>query len=140
MMIDFESIKIDDDTIKFTLSWNEPFANFDPIVNYTVTINCTTTPSCPVIVNTGVTSVDVNIITDLSVMNLISVTASNSVGASDPTTRAIVGRHPTNTYVHAYVLAYMAIHTRTCTILHSHIHIYRMHVYVCMYVDRVCTV
>ena len=123
MMIDFESIKVDDDTINFTLSWNEPFANFDPIVNYTVIINCTIT-LCPVIVNTGVTSVDVNIITDLSVMNLISVTASNSVGASDPTTRAIVGRHPTNTYVHAYVLAYIAIHTRTCTFTYVHNYMY----------------
>ena len=119
VMIDFQSVSIDNEinTINFTLSWNEPFANFDPIVNYTVTINCTNVGTCPAIVNTNVTSVGVkNIITDLSVMNLILVTASNSVGTSDPTARAIVGRHPTLcTCICTYVHSYMYVRTYTFT-------------------------
>ena len=31
-----DSITLDGDNVTFTLSWGEPFNNFDPIVNYTV--------------------------------------------------------------------------------------------------------
>ena len=65
VIIDRATVNIDDDNVSFTLSWNEPFANFDPIVNYTITINCTDNATCPVIVDTdNVTrTADVNFIT-----------------------------------------------------------------------------
>ena len=110
IMIDLATVNIDY-YISFTLSWNEPFANFDPIVNYTVTINCTDNTTCPVIVDTdNVTrTADVNFITDLSMMTTLSVTATNTIGTSDPTIRIITGKLSmyvctyTHTYVHAYV-------------------------------------
>ena len=83
-----------DDKVNFTLSWNEPFANFDPIVNYTVTINCTDDATCPVIVNTdNVTrTADVSFITDLIQINTLSVTATNTIGTSDPAIMIIAGK------------------------------------------------
>ena len=97
----------DDDSVSFTLSWNEPFANFDPIVNYTVTINCTDNATCPVIVNTdNVTrTAFVNFITDLSMMTTLSVTATNTIGTSDPAITIITGKLCTyiHTYEHRYV-------------------------------------
>ena len=101
--IDLATINIDDDNVSFTLSWNEPFANFDPIVNYTVTINCTDNATCPVIVDTdNVTrTADVNFITDLSMMTTLSVTATNTIGTSDPAIRIIIGK------LHTYVCTYV---------------------------------
>ena len=97
VMINLTSVEIKGSTVNFTLSWTEPFANFDPIVNYTITINCiniTNGTVCPLIVTTAgnVTSRDVSFTTDLSMINTISVTASNTVGKSNPLTRIIVGK------------------------------------------------
>ena len=107
--IDVNTLNIDaynnNSNVSFTLSWTEPFANFTPITNYTITINCiniTNGTVCPLIITTTdnvTTSVNVNFTTDLSMMNNISVTASNDVGMSDPTTTELAG-----TYV-----AYIAI-------------------------------
>ena len=95
IIIDLATVNIDDDNVSFMLSWNEPFANFDPIVNYTVTINCTDNATCPVIVDTdNVTrTADVNFITDLSMMTTLSVTATNTIGTSDPAIRIITGKN-----------------------------------------------
>ena len=96
--IDVDSVNVNrsNNNVSFTLSWTEPFANFDPIVNYTITINCITITNgneCPLIVTTdNVTSIDVSFTTDLSMMNNISVTASNTVGISDPATIPIGGK------------------------------------------------
>ena len=90
-------IVIDVDTVivntgvNFTVNWDEPFANFDPIVNYTITINCSDA-SCPVMFTVAATSASVNFITDLSMITPLSVTASNTVGTSDPTTIMIAGK------------------------------------------------
>ena len=99
VIIDLDTVNIDNDNVSFTLNWNEPFANFDPIVNYTVTINCTDNATCPVIVNTdNVTrTANVNFITDLSMMTTLSVTATNTIGTSDTAIRIIIGR------LHTYV-------------------------------------
>ena len=101
VIIDLATVNIDDN-VSFTLSWNEPFANFDPIVNYTITINCTDNATCPVIVDTdNVTrTADVNFITDLSMMTTLSVTATNTIGTSDPAIRIITGNYLC-TYIHA---------------------------------------
>ena len=69
----------------------EPFANFDPIVNYTITINCTDA-QCPAVFTVTTTSASVEIITDLSMMTPLSVTASNTINASSPTTIVIGGK------------------------------------------------
>ena len=83
----------DDDDVSFTLSWNEPFANFDPIVNYTVTIHCTNTSECPMVFVVATTTANVNSITDLSMMTSIQVTATNTIGKSNPATIKIVGAY-----------------------------------------------
>ena len=108
----FDSVN---DNVSLTLNWDEPFANFDPIVNYTVTISCTYTSSCPVILNVTTTSVGVNFISDYTptMSTPLSVTASNSIGTSDPTT--IVTASELLYLVHACV-----------------------HVYVCTYIRRYC--
>jgi len=96
--IDLNTVNIDrnNNNVSFGLSWGEPFANFDPIVNYTITVDCTNNNAnvCPMMFSTdNVTrTLDVNLITDLSMMNhTISVTASNTVNTSNATTRIIVG-------------------------------------------------
>ena len=94
VLIDLDTVNIDDNDISFTLSWNEPFAGINPIENYTVTINCTNIGTCPVIVDTdNVTrTANVNFITDLSMMTTLSVTATNTIGSSDPAIRIITGK------------------------------------------------
>ena len=108
VIIDLDSVNIDDNDISFTLSWNEPFAGINPIVNYTVTINCTNDATCPVVVNTdNVTrTADVNFITDLLMMTTLSVTATNSIGTSDPAIRIITGK------LHIFC-AYVSVNTYT---------------------------
>ena len=91
--INLTNVEIDDSSVNFIMIWTEPFPNFDPIVNYTITIFCTNNLTCPAVYNTNnsMTSVFVRIITDLSKMNFISVTASNTIGSSNPAVRVIVG-------------------------------------------------
>ena len=91
IMIDVDTVNVDINNVRLTLNWDEPFANFDPIVNYTITINCSDA-SCPVILTVTTTSASVNFITDLSMLTPLSVTASNTVGTSDPTTTMIAGK------------------------------------------------
>ena len=112
VIIDLATVNIDDDNVSFTLSWNEPFANFDPIVNYTVTINCTDNATCPVIVDTdNVTrTADVNFITDLSMMTTLSVTATNTINTSDPAIRIITGKLCTSVLYKCTVQVYMYMH------------------------------
>ena len=93
IIIDLNTVNIDNNNVSFTLNWDEPFANFDPIVNYTIAINCTDTNAtlCPVFTVTT-TSASVYFITDLSMMTPLSVTASNTVGTSEPATVVIAGK------------------------------------------------
>jgi len=104
--IDLTSVNIDrNNNVSFRLNWDEPFANFDPIVNYNITISCINNIVCPMMFTTNnvTRTLDVNLITDLSMMNhTISVTASNTVGTSNATTRIIVGE--LHTYVYITVL------------------------------------
>ena len=144
VVIDLDSINIDDNDISFTLSWNKPFANFDPIVNYTVTINCTDNAKCPVIVNTdNVTrTADVNFITDLSMMTTLSVTATNTIGTSDPAIRLITGKLHIFVHIskpirmHKYVAIYHThiYHTYICTDICTWIHDTYKCSYVCTYI------
>ena len=97
IMIDINTVNIDNN-VSFTLNWDEPFANFDPIVNYTITINCNDA-SCPVMFIVTTTSASVSFITDLSMTTPLSVTATNTVATSDPTTIMIVGKLCIHTYI-----------------------------------------
>jgi len=77
----------------FIFTWNAPNDNFDPIKNYTITIHCDGS-KCPVtlIADGNATSIDVTYNTrerNVSVM----MTASNSVGTSDPALVEIVGEY-----------------------------------------------
>ena len=109
IMIDINTVNIDNN-VSFTLNWDEPFANFDPIVNYTITINCNDA-SCPVMFIVTTTSASVSFITDLSMMTPLSVTATNTVATSDPTTIMIVGKLCIRTYVSIYTYVHTYIHT-----------------------------
>ena len=90
IMIDISTVNIDSN-VSFTLNWDEPFDNFDPIGNYTITINCNDA-SCPVMFTVTTTSANVSFITDLSMMTPLSVTATNTIGTSDPTIMMIAGK------------------------------------------------
>ena len=138
VIIDLATVNIDDN-VSFTLSWNEPFANFDPIVNYTATINCTDNATCPVIVDTdnATRTADVNFITDLSMMTTLSVTATNTIGTSDPAIRIITGMY-IRTIINMYIcigvqifnfcacIQYSCIHTYVCISIYVHTY------YICM--------
>ena len=92
-MVNLLSIEIEDSSVNFTMTWTKPFPNFDPIISYTITIFCTNNGTCPAVYNTNssMKSVSVRIFTDLSEMNFIWVTASNTIGTSNPAARVIVG-------------------------------------------------
>jgi len=76
----------------FTLSWTEPFDNFDPIHNYTITIGCDVS-GCPVTLTTdgNATSIDVSYATRTTNIT-ITMTAMNSVGTSHPASLDITSK------------------------------------------------
>ena len=66
-----------------TLSWGEPFNNFDPIVNYTV--SCSGDVTCPPNFTTTDNTTRSYIITNLTPMTnyTFSVVATNSIGSGE---------------------------------------------------------
>ena len=115
VVIDLDSVSVDDDNVSFTLSWNEPFANFDPIVNYVVTIFCTNITGCLAeFIVTTTTTADVNFITDLSIMTSIQVTANNTIGQSNAITIVIIGKFVVSLYSGAYIRSYISILSACC--------------------------
>jgi len=85
-MIDSNSVTFNGDAISFTLSWGEPFNNFDPVVNYTV--SCSGDAQCP----PDFTTID-NTTRSYNLANLNSMTnytfivvATNSLGDGEPVT------------------------------------------------------
>ena len=114
VIIDLDSVSVDDDNVSFTLSWNEPFANFDPIVNYVVTIFCTNITGCPAEFIVTTTTADVNFITDLSMMTSIQVIANNTIGQSNATTIVIIGKFVVSLYSGAYIRSYISILSACC--------------------------
>ena len=103
------SVGNDNSNVSFTVNWDEPFANFDPIVNYTITINCSDA-SCPVMLTVTTTSASVNFITDLSMTTPLSVTASNTIGTSNPTTVMIGGKLLYLMHVYMCMYNYVCVH------------------------------
>ena len=66
-----------------TLSWGEPFNNFDPIVNYAV--SCSDDVTCPPIFTTSDNTTKSHTITNLTTMTnyTFSVVATNSIGSGE---------------------------------------------------------
>ena len=81
-----DSITLDDNNVTLTLSWEEPFNNFDPIVNYTV--SCSGDDACPP--NSTTTDTGCNTTTTFNITHLTSMTtytfsvvATNSIGSGE---------------------------------------------------------
>ena len=79
--VDDNTININGNNVTLTLSWGEPFNNFDPIVNYTV--SCSGDDTCP----PNFTTID-NTTRSYTITNLtpittytFSVVATNSIGS-----------------------------------------------------------
>ena len=69
--------------VTLTLSWREPFINFDPIVNYTV--SCSGDVTCPPNFTTTDATIRSYTITNLTPMTnyTFSVVATNSIGSGE---------------------------------------------------------
>ena len=81
--VDDNTININGNIVTLTLSWGEPFNNFDPIVNYTV--SCSGDVTCPPNFTTTDNTTRSYTITNLtSMINYIfSVIATNSIGSGE---------------------------------------------------------
>ena len=81
--VDNSTININGDNVTLTLSWGEPFNNFDPIVNYTV--SCSGDVTCPPNFTTTDNTTRSYTITNLTTMTnyTFSVVATNSIGSGE---------------------------------------------------------
>ena len=79
--VDNNTININGNIVTLTLSWAEPFNNFDPIVNYTV--SCSGDVTCPPNFTTTDNTTRNYTITNLTTMTTytFSVVATNSIGS-----------------------------------------------------------
>ena len=83
VMVITDNITLNDDNVTLTLSWGEPFNNFDPIVNYTV--SCSGDVTCPLNFTTTDNTTRNYTITILTPMTnyTFSVVATNSIGSGE---------------------------------------------------------
>ena len=81
--VDDNTLNINGDNITLTLSWGEPFNNFDPIVNYTV--SCSGDVTYPLNFTTTDNTTRSYTITNLTTMTTytFSVVATNSIGTGE---------------------------------------------------------
>ena len=81
--VDVITININESNVTLTLSWGEPFNNFDPIVNYTV--SCSGDVTCPPNFTTIDNTTRSYTITNLTTMTnyTFSVVATNSIGSRE---------------------------------------------------------
>ena len=81
--IDVNTVSINEGIVTLTLSWKEPFDNFDPIVNYTV--SCSGDVTCPPNFTTTDNTTRSYTITNLTTMTnyTFSVVATNSIGSGE---------------------------------------------------------
>ena len=101
-----DSVYINGNNITFTLSWGEPFNNFDPIVNYTV--SCSGDVTCPPNFTTTDNTTRSYTITNLTTMTnyTFSVVTTNSIGSGGAGVVMITtpsGTVMITTYVYNYV-------------------------------------
>ena len=83
VVVDFDTITLDGNDVTLTLSWGEPFNNFDPIVNYTV--SCSGDVTCPPSFATTDNATRSYTITNLTPVTnyTFSVVATNSIGSGE---------------------------------------------------------
>ena len=81
--VDDNTISINHNNVTLTLTWGEPFNNFDPIVNYTVSYSGDVTR--PTTFTTTDNTTRGSTITDLTTMTAytFSVVATNSIGSGE---------------------------------------------------------
>ena len=114
-------VVVNGNVVTLTLSWREPFNNFDPIVNYTV--SCSGDVTCP----PNFTTTD-NTTRNYTITNLapktnytFSVVATNSIGSGE----AGVVNYTTPGNCDVISLPY--VYTYTC----MYIHMFKNYTYVC---------
>ena len=96
--------------VTLTLSWGEPFNNFDPIVNYTV--SCSGDVTCPPSFTTTDNTTRSYTITNLTSMTdyTFSVVATNSIGSGEAGVVMITTPGRVDAYIIvACVVAYLCI-------------------------------
>ena len=83
--VDNNTININENNVKLTLNWKEPFNNLDPIGNYTVTVSCSDDVICPQKFTTTDNTTRSYNITNLTTMTkyTFSVVATNSIGSGE---------------------------------------------------------
>ena len=81
--VEVDSIRINGRNIGLTLSWMEPFNNYNPIVNYTV--SCSGDVTCPPNFTTTDNTTRSYTITNLTPLTTytFSVVATNSIGSGE---------------------------------------------------------
>ena len=81
--VDVDTVTLDGNNVTLTLSWGEPFNNFDPIVSYTV--SCSGDVTCPPNFTTTDNTTRSYTITNLTPMTnyIFSVVATNSIGSGE---------------------------------------------------------
>ena len=106
--VDNNTTNINGNNVTLTLSWGEPFNNFDPVVNYTV--SCSGDVTCPPNFTTTDNTTRSYTITNLTTMTnyIFSVVATNSFGSGEA---GIVMTFPPsecmiNTNIQVYVYIY----------------------------------
>ena len=109
--VDDNTININGNNVTLTLSWGEPFNNFDPIVNYTV--SCSGDVTCPPNSTTTDNTTRSYTITNLTQMTdyTFSVVATNSIGSGEAGVVRITTAGNLDvmsvTYVRTYVRIYV---------------------------------
>ena len=96
VMVDMNTININRYNVTLTLSWGEPFNNFDPIVNYTV--SCSGDVTCPPNFTTTDNTIRSYTITNLTTMTnyTFSVVATNSIGSGEAGVHVVMITTPGN--------------------------------------------
>ena len=102
-MVITNMITICDGIVTLTLSWGEPFNNFDPVVNYNV--SCSGDVTCPPNFTTTNNTTRSYTITNLTTMTnyTFSVVATNSIGSGEAGVVMITA--PSCKYIMMYVPA-----------------------------------
>ena len=111
----YNTININRNNVTLTLSWGEPFNNFDPIVNYTV--SCSGNETCPLNFTTTNNATRSHTITNLTLMTnyTFSVVATNSIGSGEAgvlmiTTPGNLTDAYTCMYICMYIVCIMCMH------------------------------
>ena len=106
--VDYRTINVKGNNLTLTLSWGEPFNNFDPMVNYTV--SCSGDVTCPPNFTTTARSHNITNLTPTTNYTF-SVVATNSFGSGEAGVLMIttLGKL-TDTCIHAYVCTYVRMY------------------------------